>query len=89
MKPVQKFTDEYLARCSEMSPDDIVKFLEDFRCVHGEQRTRSRLISMKVPENLLAVFKTKASLNNVPYQTQIKKLMMAWLHEQIVETHND
>jgi predicted DNA binding CopG/RHH family protein len=79
LKTIQKFSDEYLERCREMSHDDIVRFLDDFRRVHGNKRSESRLISMKVPVDLLAAFKAKARLRNVPYQTQIKKLMVAWL----------
>ena len=79
MKAVQKFSDEYLERCSEMSADEIVRFLDDFRRIHGNKPGKSRLISMKVPEELLTAFKAKAKLNNVRYQTQIKKLMRDWL----------
>ncbi len=79
MRAVQKFSDEYLARCSEMSADEIVRFLEDFRRIHGNMPAKSRLISIKIPENLLAAFKAKAKLSNVRYQTQIKNLMKAWL----------
>ena len=79
MKPVQKFSDEYLDRCAEMSHEEIVRFLDDFRRVHGTKHSRSRLISIKVPEDLLASFKAKARLYDVPYQTQIKKLMHLWL----------
>lgn len=79
MRVVQKFSAEYLERCREMSHDEIVRFLDDFRRVHGGTRSKSRLISMKVPEDLLAAFKAKARLCDTPYQTQIKKLMTAWL----------
>lgn len=79
MKVVQRFTDEYLDRCREMSGDDIVRFLDDFRRVHGSAPGKSQLISIKVPENLLAAFKAKARLCDVPYQTQIKALMTEWL----------
>ncbi len=79
MRAVQKFSDEYLERCSEMSADEIVRFLDDFRRIHGNKPGKSRLISMKVPEELLSAFKTKSKLNNVRYQTQIKKLMRDWL----------
>ena len=79
MRPVQKFSDEYLERCGEMSHDEIVRFLDDFRRIHGNKRRQSRLISMKVPDDLLAAFKAKARLCNVRYQTQIKKLMTEWL----------
>jgi predicted DNA binding CopG/RHH family protein len=34
---------------------------------------------MKVPEDLLSAFKARARLSGVPYQTQIKKLMVEWL----------
>jgi len=81
MKALQKFSDDYLARCREMSHEEIVRFLDDFRRVHGKRRSESKLISMKVPEDLLAAFKAKARLSNVPYQTQIKKLMVAWLKD--------
>lgn len=81
MKPVQKFSDEYLRRCAEMSHEEIVRFLDDFRRLHGTKRSRSRLISIKVPEDLLAAFKAKARLCDVRYQTQIKKLMHLWLQD--------
>jgi len=79
MKPVQMFSDDYLARCRQMSSDEIVKFLEDFRRIHNSRPVRSRLISIRVPEDLLAAFKARARLENIPYQSQIKKLMKAWL----------
>lgn len=80
-RPVQRFSDEYLERCRDLSPEDIVRFLDDFRKLHAAANTRSRLISLKVPESLLAAFRTKARLNDVPYQTQIKNLMRAWITE--------
>jgi len=81
MKPVQYFSDEYLEQCKEMTPDQIIEFLDDFRQLHGhrnETRSRSKLISLKVPENLLNVFKKQAALSGTPYQTQIKVLMKEW-----------
>jgi len=79
MKPLQYFSDEYLERCRGMTPDQIILFLEDFRRLHAGTPVRSKLISMKVPENLLAAFKTRARLAGVPYQTMIKTLMTDWL----------
>ena len=81
MRPLQKFSDEYLERCRERSHDEIVRFLDDFRKIHGNRRSKSQLISIKVPEDLLAAFKAKARLCNMPYQTQIKKLMTGWLKD--------
>lgn len=80
-RPLQRFSDAYLERCRELSPEDIVRFLEDFRRLHGAATSRSRLISLKVPDPLLAAFKAKARLHGVPYQTQIKAIMQAWLEE--------
>ena len=80
-RPVQHFTDEYLERCRALSPEDVVRFLDDFKHIHGNRESRSRLISLKVPEPLLSAFKTKARLDGVRYQTQIKNLMRQWLEE--------
>jgi predicted DNA binding CopG/RHH family protein len=83
MKTVQRFSDEYLQQCREMTPDQIIRFLDDFRQLHGaETRSRSKLISIKIPENLLSAFKARASLAGTPYQTQIKALMKAWVMGQ-------
>lgn len=84
MRPVQYFTPEYLEQCRQMTPDQIIRFVEDFRRLHGEgihgtPRVKSRLISLKVREDLLDAFRTKARLSGRPYQTQIKDLMKAWL----------
>ena len=81
MRPVQYFSKEYLEQCRSMTPGQIVRFLDDFRVLHGsrKERSKSRLISLKVPEPLLEAFKTKAQLSDVPYQTQIKRLMADWL----------
>ncbi len=60
-RPLQKFSDAYLERCRELSPEDIVRFLDDFRRLHGAATTRSRLVSLKVSEPLLAAFKAKGA----------------------------
>jgi hypothetical protein len=78
-RPVQYFSDEYLARCREMSPDEVVEFLENFRLLRGGEPLASRLISLKVPQVLLDAFKQGCRLAGVRYQTQIKTLMSDWL----------
>jgi hypothetical protein len=78
-KPVQYFSDEYLARCREMSPEEILGFLENFRQLRGEGRVASKLISLKVPHPLLEAFKRRCRLEGLRYQTQIKRLMSDWL----------
>jgi hypothetical protein len=62
-KTVQYFTKEYLARCKGMSSDQILEFLENYR-------------DLFLPSNEKC---QQASLEGIPYQTQIKKLMKEWL----------
>lgn len=80
MRPVQYFTDEYLEQCKRMRPAQILRFLDEFRRLHSRAgRSGSRLISLKVPEDLLEAFRAKARLHDVRYQTQIKHLMTEWV----------
>lgn len=79
MRPVQYFTDQYLARCRGMTADQVIRFLEDFRRLHAQHPSRSKLISLKVPEDLLEAFRQRAELAGVPYQSQIKRLMREWV----------
>lgn len=63
-----------------MKPEQILQFLEDFRNLYSYDKSQStKLISIKVKENLLQAFKAKARLHGVPYQTQIKRLMEEWM----------
>jgi len=78
MKPVQRFSREYLESIRDVSPDEVLRFLEDFRQLHAPNPP-SRLISMRVPEPLLATFKTRCRMEGKPYQARIKELMARWL----------
>ena len=78
-RPVQYLTDEYLDRCRSMSPKEILQFLEGFRLLTGGSRPSSRLISLKVPQDLLDAFRRRCELEGTPYQAQIKRLMREWL----------
>lgn len=82
-KAVQFLTKEYLERCKRMTPDQILEFIENYRALFASAKTKekSQLISLKVEPSLLRAFRQKAGLVGVPYQTQIKKLMMAWVKE--------
>ncbi|NGP53190.1 CopG family antitoxin [Thioalkalivibrio sp. XN8] len=79
MRPVQHFTDEYLGRCRGMTADQVIRFLEDFRKLNAQRPARSKLISLKVPEDLLEAFRRRAELAGMPYQSQIKQLMREWV----------
>ena len=80
MKAIQFFSDDYLAQCEQLSSEQIVKYLEDFRIVNKPiKKPVSKLISIKVETDLLEAFKTKAKLDGVPYQSRIKAIMRDWL----------
>jgi predicted DNA binding CopG/RHH family protein len=80
IKAVQYFTDEYLEQCKAATPKQILTFLENYRLMQaGEDKTK--LISMKISESLLAAFRQKCELEGVKYQTQIKLLMSRWLEQ--------
>lgn len=81
-KNLQYFSDEYLERCKGMTYDQIAQFLEDYRMMHSENNiSPSKPISIKIPVEMLRLFKAKSLLHGVPYQTQIKNLMREWLKE--------
>lgn len=83
-KTVQYFTDDYLEYCKALTPLQIVEFLENYRTLfyaassQNSLKNKSRLISLKIPEDLLAAFRFKADGEKTAYQTQIKKLMKEW-----------
>jgi predicted DNA binding CopG/RHH family protein len=78
-RPVQYFSDEYLERCRAMKPEEVLEFLESFRLIQERTRPASRLISLKVPQDLLDAFRARCGLEGIQYQTQIKRLMHDWL----------
>jgi predicted DNA binding CopG/RHH family protein len=78
-KTVQYFTQEYLDRCKDMTAEQIIEFLENYRMLVSQTPEKCQLISLKIEPSLLTAFKRKASLENIPYQTLIKKLMRDWL----------
>lgn len=59
-----------------------LQFLEDMRVLNSKVSSKSKLISIKIPENLLRAFQFDCEKQNIKYQTQIKKLMWEWLERQ-------
>jgi hypothetical protein len=83
MRPVQLFTDEYLQRCRQATPEAILEFLESFRLM-TDTSGKSKLISIKIPRSLLESFRRKCELEQIRYQTQIKN-GMANLRARVLE----
>ena len=80
-RPVQYFSDEYLEQCLEMPSESVMEFIENFRTLHAEgaKPVKAKLISIKIPQDLLETFRSKAELEGLAYQTQIKILMREWV----------
>lgn len=58
----------------------IIEFVEMFReLTDPRAKHPMKLISIKIPEPMLAAFRFKAERQGVPYQTMIKRLMLDWL----------
>ena len=87
MRPVQKFTDDYLAECKNFSYEEIVKYLDGFRTIAAAvsaantKPDRSKLISVRIEEKLLDMFRKKAGGEGVKYQTKLKELMRSYVYE--------
>ena len=81
MKTIQYFSDEYLEQCSKASTKQVLTFLENYRLMQCPS-DKSKLISIKIPESLLATFRQQCDLSGIKYQTQIKELMYAWLNHK-------
>ena len=79
-RPVQYFSDEYLAHCRTVTPDRVCEFLEDYRHIVAASRVVPRkAISIRVQVPLLRAFREKAESRGVAYQTQIHRLMKEWV----------
>lgn len=59
----------------------IADFLEDFQTMIGGQDKKTKLISIRVPENILEAFKFKAKTKNQKYQSLIVELMRVWIRD--------
>lgn len=71
-------TAAFIGELEDVTP--VFEFLDNFRAaVDPRNQAPSKLISIKIPEPLLAAFRFKAEQEGVPYQTKIKKLMEQWL----------
>ena len=79
-KGIQHISEEYLKNTKGVKPEQVIRFLEDFRKLHyGQKSTPSKLISMRVPQDLLNTFKKKSEIENIGYQGKIKELMREWV----------
>ncbi len=80
MKTLQIHKPEMIAMGQQMTAEQIVRFLEDFRLLHGQTHSeKSIAISIRIPESLLRLFKAQCQQQGLKYQSQMKELMRDWL----------
>lgn len=65
-----------------MTPNQVMEFLDSFQQVVSGQDQKTKLISMRVPENVLETFKVIAKNKNQKYQSVIVQLMRDWIKNE-------
>ena len=78
-KTLQRFSAERLRRDRALTPEQTLEFIEDFKSAMFDLDTHRTPISIRIPDNVLRAFKTKAQLEGRPYQSVIVRLMREWL----------
>ncbi len=68
---------------SSLSPEQAVRFLEDMRLLISEKDEKTRLISLRVPENLLRAVKTQARSEGKKYQSLLIEFVRRGLRSKI------
>lgn len=81
-KTIQYFDKDYLKRCADLTPDQILEFIENYRMLVTQTHEKCQLISLRIEPSLLKAFKTKSRLSGIQYQTKIKQLMREWMVEK-------
>lgn len=58
-----------------ISPDEAMEFIESFKKMLLEKDEPTKLISIRIPENILNVLKTHAKTNGKKYQSLIVEIL--------------
>lgn len=78
-RPIQYFSKSYLDQIKNITPTQAAEFVENYRQMIFSQPSKRKLISLRVPENILENFQQKAKLSGMKYQTMIVELMQKWI----------
>lgn len=70
-----KKSKQFNSRNDKLTPDQVAEFMESFKQAVTGQDKKSKLISLRVPENILHSFKVLADIHHQKYQTIIVELM--------------
>lgn len=75
-RALQKFKKSDLD--NRASTEQVAIFLHDFMAMAHGQDSKTKMISIRVPENILNTFRLKARSEGIAYQSKIVSLMRAW-----------
>ncbi|MEN9722201.1 MAG: hypothetical protein RJB38_187 [Pseudomonadota bacterium] len=78
-RALQKSSRSRLAADRKVTPAEALQFLEDFRQLMEGNEGPSKLISIRVPERLLRLFRSQCDRAGRKYQSQILELMRQWV----------
>lgn len=78
-RTLQVHTKNRLQEGQKLKKEEIVQFIDDFQKVMTGDEGKRKLISLRVPEKLLELFKKKSEIQSTPYQTQLVRLMREWV----------
>lgn len=79
-KTLQKFQAQNLIMDrSKNDPEAILNFINDFQNMIHSTDEKTKAISLRVPNNVLRLFKTKAARKDLKYQSVITSLMREWI----------
>ena len=65
----------------QISPGQALQFLEDMRVLYSAKDEPTRAISLRVPENLLRLLKTRAALEGKKYQSLMIEILRKGLSD--------
>jgi predicted DNA binding CopG/RHH family protein len=58
-----------------VTPDEALEFLESFRKLMGDKDEPTKLISIRIPENMLKALKVKAKIEGKKYQSLLVEIL--------------
>jgi predicted DNA binding CopG/RHH family protein len=66
----------------EISPEEALIFLENMRILNAEKNELTKLISIRVPENILRAVKLRAKIEGKKYQSLIVEYIRKGLKQK-------
>ena len=74
-----KKTKQIHKKQKKLTPDQTIDFLDNFQSVINGKDKKTKLISLRIPENILESFKVLTQEKNQKYQSIIVHLMREWI----------